>query len=74
MSYVSGKKVVLDLGELHKLCEQCMSAIDEQQDEVVQAAMHRVCDCCMTVKGRLPELQALRQRALNGEVSGKMCA
>lgn len=73
MTISSGTKVALDLVELKRLCEQCMTAIDEQQDKEIQGAMRTVCNSCMQVRERLPELHSLRQRAGHWAGSRKVC-
>jgi hypothetical protein len=62
MRQVNEKKVILDLNALQLLCNQCLSAIEEQQDAVIQAAMRKVCHSCSEVKAQLPVLQAISQR------------
>ena len=57
MSKLSGRNVVLDLNALQALCNECMSAINDQQDEMIQQSMRKVCDSCMEVRDRLPQLQ-----------------
>lgn len=60
MSHVNGRTVVLDLEALRLLCAQSISAIDEQQDAVLQVALRKVCENCSAAKGHLSAPQALR--------------
>ena len=63
MSKLSGKNVVLDLNALQRICNECMSAINDQQDEMIQQSMRKVCDSCTEVRERLPRLKALNESA-----------
>ena len=63
MSKLSGKNVVLDLNALQSVCNECMSAINDQQDEMIQQSMRKVCESCMEVRDRLPQLHVLNDNA-----------